>query len=906
MTDDGLDDLFADENLDETAAAPGLPLVSRGLICRTDELRVSGCSQYVRPFVCATPHLSLLQEGCLVKCRLYRQHLQEWVHRLWDLSEGDEAKIISLAHNGHPLKHLSWNHSGTELAVIDTLGDLSIFSLLITVNFCHVSRRCALGAEDNLSAVVGLMWLNQDRSTPNGQWTFVGTRFKLSGPHNPHLLGEQPGKNKAALVVVTQSGVIRLIYQGPNGGRWLDFQSELQSASTASELLTHVAICADQDSSLLVATHSISKCIRVYRVEINWSKQEFIINHFKTIADCSPASDDGDVDVLADNSQYSEAQLYNLELIAPLPDVQGKEALAPLLLAFFSNPSYSDDNLQMGSNPSTSIARWELISSKPMLHPNFLQLASKRSGASSPKDLQSEVGLRRLAGIRVDRIILAVQQLNLGTTLVFCLDDGSIEFRNRTTLNPLPQDDTPAQASSIAQVGLKFPDSNPCLHAALSPNACAVVTFDDEDAMTLRLMQMLRVYPESSLDPDVVEAVAEAFVMQFSISRSGYGNYQDDLTAVMQLFQDQHLKGDHAVQAPRFLNPFLSDMYRVSQLNLDFSGDIKSELYLKNSQHQKTLSMQFSLGYWGNQGHPTMSSKVAFAILQLRWTALTFAMGLKSNPALELKRIEILRSFFGIISWTLALMNFVIDELFTLAVVLANEPATGDRSLSAHAVTAKILELNTPALALLFISQSRLLLKYNFRFLRGFSHEAIQQQSQDPTWRVLSHMFSISPVPLHEAEKVLLEVDAGIRNVYESERISEADRRDIERSMLITGSVSPRLWSAVENLLVNTVKELKEEVDVAELYFHDISWLGLSDDKASDEWKKQHRLDVIRKVEVPKGARVRQCTRCCSVMEDSAPPKGTAGLLVNMWRTCVCGNWWMSMKDESAKADGLS
>lgn len=116
--------------------------------------------------------------------------------------------------------------------------------------------------------------------------------------------------------------------------------------------------------------------------------------------------------------------------------------------------------------------------------------------------------------------------------------------------------------------------------------------------------------------------------------------------------------------------------------------------------------------------------------------------------------------------------------------------------------------------------------------------------------------------------------------------------------MLITGSVSPRLWPAVEALLTKTLKSLREEVDVAELYFHDVSWLGLSDDKASDRWRKEHRLDVNRKVELSKRARLRQCTRCCSVMEDTPPPNWTAGWLVNMWRTCVCGNWWMSMKDE--------
>lgn len=83
---------------------------------------------------------------------------------LWQLSKGDEVKIIAVTHNGLPLKHLSWSHSGTELAVTDILGNVSVFSLAAAINRCSLSRRCALGAEDDLSAIVGLAWLNQDRS----------------------------------------------------------------------------------------------------------------------------------------------------------------------------------------------------------------------------------------------------------------------------------------------------------------------------------------------------------------------------------------------------------------------------------------------------------------------------------------------------------------------------------------------------------------------------------------------------------------------------------------------------------------------------------------------------------------------------------------------------------------------
>ncbi|KAL9060542.1 MAG: hypothetical protein Q9206_000986 [Seirophora lacunosa] len=920
--DDSLDDLFSDEPLVEISSLPGLSSISRGLIQSVDDARVSGCSQKIA-WSNQGCIASISNDGHSVNLRnLYCNPATG----LWTLSDGEEAKIIALSHNGYPLKHLSWSHSGTELAVTDILGNISVFSPLLAINRCTVSRRCILGAEDNLSVIVGLAWLNQDRSLPlhrpavkaqNGQWAFMGSRFKQTGPHNPHLIGDQPGKNKAALVTVTRTGLIRLIYQGSEGARWVDFKGELHSISTAAELLTHATICADKDSSMLVATYGFSKQIRLYRVVVEWSKQSFLIENVKTIADCSSPKQDVDTNELPSSLPYPEAQLYHLEMLSHAPDLRSKETFPPLLLAFFCNYPQQNSPPSVVNEPWTSIARWELNGTKPTLHPSFSQLSSKKPNAPTSSELQAEVVLKRLPDISLGNIISSVQQLNLGTTLAFCSSDGSVDFRSRPALDLLPRDDSSDKASGLAQVGLSFPQGDNCasprlepveqasnnslgLHAALSPNACAVVTLDDGYMASLRLMQIHQGYFDSPLSDAIVEAVAEAFVTQFSISCSSYGNYHDDLSATMQLFQEQNLKHADSVQVSTFTKPFLSDIHRVISLNIDYSGDVKTENYLKNGMHQRTLSMQLSLSYQSSQKYRNLSSKVAFATLQLRWAAWSFAMGLKLSPTgtglsgeADLRRT----------AWTLSLMNFIVDELFTLATAMDDASAAEGASPNHDMVASKISELNTPALALLFVSQSRLLFKYNFRFFRSLCAEIAQQRSQDPTWRELGSIFSRSPVPLQSFERVLADVDANVRNVYDSEHIPEADRKDIETNMLITGTVSARLWPAVEALLTKTVRALRDETNVAELYFHDVSWLGLSDDGASDQWRKEHRLDVIRKTEIPKAAKVRQCTRCCSVMEDTAPPKGTAGWIVNMWRTCVCGNWWMSMKDEGNPRD---
>ncbi|KAL8701035.1 MAG: hypothetical protein Q9224_000687 [Gallowayella concinna] len=744
---------------------------------------------------------------------------------LWTLSDEDDAKIITRTHDGHILKHLSWNHSGTELAVIDTLGNVSVFSLLTSINRCSVSKRCVLGAEDNLSVPVGLTWLNQDRllllhgpavKNPNGQWAFTGSRFKHPGPHNPHVLGEQSSRNKAALVVVTKAGYIRLLYQGGDGAQWLEFKAELESISTAADLLTHASICSEKDQSLLVATHSLSNHIRTYRIGVNWSRQCFVVDHLKTIVDCTPTSNVLGQSRLPSSLPYLNPQLYHLEILSPTTDVRKKDTIPPLLIAFFCSAGDQISQSSGTNEISTFIVRWELTSIKPILHPSFSQLASKKPNGPTSGDLQSDVTFKRLQDVRVNKIIVAIRDIHLATTLALCPSDGSVEFRSRNTLDPLLRDDTLDRASGMAQVGLEFLPG----------------------------------------DPSISESVAVASLMQFNMACGGYGNHHDDLSAAMQVFQQQHLK-DHPQQGEDFTHTFLSDMYRILQLNIDYSGDTKTEVYLKNVLHQKTLSMQLSLGYRGEQEHRTLSSKVAFAILQLRWAALTFAMGLKPNAPgtvlsaeAEFNRTETVRSFFGIISWTLSLINFIMDELFTLSTELEEQGVMSHEHLEN-----KIRVGNTPALALLFVSQSRLLFKYNLRFFRGIHAEATQTRSHNPTWREVANMFSTSPFPPHQFEKVIAEVESSVRSIYASNEVSDTERRTVEKNMLVSGTVPSRLWPAVESLLTQTLKTVEGDISRADLYFHDISWIGLSDDPASDQWRKGHRLDIVRKIEVRKGLR---------------------------------------------------
>ena len=82
----------------------------------------------------------------------------------WEHTGDELLDYISNIYRGRELIHLSWNPSGVELAVVDVFGRLCLFSIVVGLNRIGIIRPCIGEPEDSLNAVVGLMWLNVDRT----------------------------------------------------------------------------------------------------------------------------------------------------------------------------------------------------------------------------------------------------------------------------------------------------------------------------------------------------------------------------------------------------------------------------------------------------------------------------------------------------------------------------------------------------------------------------------------------------------------------------------------------------------------------------------------------------------------------------------------------------------------------
>lgn len=92
--------------------------------------------------------------------------------------------------SGSQMAHVSWSPSGVELAVIDVLGRVTIFSSLLAVNrYRQIYTSSAIDAGDDLAAVVGSHWLGTSHSVGrlHSECWYMSLRFGADIAHAKRL-----------------------------------------------------------------------------------------------------------------------------------------------------------------------------------------------------------------------------------------------------------------------------------------------------------------------------------------------------------------------------------------------------------------------------------------------------------------------------------------------------------------------------------------------------------------------------------------------------------------------------------------------------------------------------------------------------------------------------------------------
>ncbi|KAK8250509.1 mediator complex, subunit Med16 [Phyllosticta capitalensis] len=886
MDDDQyMEDLFND-SAEQIPIPVGAPPVKR-LAQRLDELIENGCCQKIAwsKSGCVA---NITRHGRGVNLRAFQRDSStgKWVF-------GDESPLeIPSPHDDYPLVHLSWGHLGVDLTVIDAAGRVLIFTATQAVDRLKLARDNVTDQENEHSAVVGLHWLpvspqqakyhviwSGERSEE--KWRYNMTSHEWKEPHN----SLHPRLSLAAFLCFTRGGTVRLFFQQPDQ-QWADTSADVEPATSTRDVFTHASFASDSENSILLAAHTVAGAIHVYRVKITWNAQPgkpgtpiLDVLPLKTELNCAVQVTDlggGDAALGASAKITYPAKLTHLEFIPSGPETGPFEPSHPTILAIFAHtpPPITSimDQTQSQQPPFSILSRWELHENRHNLVFGFESI-KKRSHNSAER---REVTLKRLPDMMMATATIGLFCLNFYTRFAFCQSDGTVEFRDRYSMEVLSADMNSNTVTSLVQAGFSFTAPEPGLHMALSPSACILATVQPDGQITSKNME----FTSGSLndgndDPKTTAAIA-ALVLQYSSASLQYMSV-DDLFAVMPQDTD-----------PRLKYLFLSGTYHCLNSPVEFIRDDTSENAWKELfRHnilRSCLSTQSLIGL-RSDGSRSLSGKLAWTILSLRFTSIVMSMPVYHARSTRPENFthDTAASISGLVKWNTDLVVYIIEQMIELSNSCRGHE--NDRGF----VQRKLNELCSPALLLLLCSFPRFILRLMrpvFTGLLSVCHSQLRNAPSVAARTEFHGLFTtifLSPVPAPQMIAMVDEVEKAVRGAYEKAQFNDERRKATEREMLISAEIPDVLMPVVTKVILITDK-IMGTVDASKILYHDLRSLGLGEDKRTKAWNERNTVDVLRKVVLSEKDVKRRCVRCGSLSKDMD------------WRgvhnKCSCGGPW--------------
>ncbi|KAI9737316.1 MAG: mediator complex subunit [Claussenomyces sp. TS43310] len=965
MEDDmDIDDLFGD--------GAGLPLPSqpppKELFQRLDELRRSGCCQTIAWSKWGSI-ASIPADGAALEFRSLRCHPRDGT---WSLSDPTIFAQSFPSPEGGLLQHLSWSPNGCDLAVVDAAGRVSILTIQTAMNKPSFSRSSQMDTLDELNAVVGSYWLNllpvsQRPPLIHRQAVKSGTAYSYDMSQAVSIGPCHPNPQKSALINITASGVLRLLW--PQGdAKWYETTSEIETIVSSDDLITHASICAEKTNTLLVAFATTTKQLRLVRVIIKWGNKapdkekpmapaQIIINPQIMLRHLAVTNwMDGIESPDSFHMQPSMVALSHLTILPPSPDGPDGHSTLPTILTVRSHLPTSPSHYNQDTH--SIVDRWELREAPQAMHPAFEQLNSRRSSAGTQPG--SAVLLKKIDGFSVGKVIIAIESIAFDRILCVSYSDGSIEYRDRSTLSELFMDGGLDSFSHISQLGFSFDDDEPCLQVAMSPTSCSAVKLCTNGKLRWKAIAYQTGRVMAPADEAQYMAIVAGLAMSCSTAIMGSVSH-DDLLAIART----------SISLPTFRFDWLLEICRVLKFVVDYSEESHHDTLIRNPSIQLCLSIQNSLGFNGINATRDFGAKIAWIGLQTRncVVLMTMASSMKIPDPEQQRKLsgledaEAVRILSGSVRWCFDLMAYLVDCLL--------HPADGSifKALTDPSAQVDINEVNNRlqashnmALHLLLSSATRGFLTVICRRLTHLDYiarktmsvaaqneAAVQQhQQQDPhgvnppqisadltaAYSCIATLTDRAIVPVRTFETLLAGLSSSIREAYASTDLvtassatqqgAEKSRNGVEQAMLFGGALPEALIPALRHLFTSLLPSLRSDVEPSQLFFHNFDILAMGDDDDDDDDDRDHDasaaehrphggarrgfiVDIFQRLPIAldphglaselQGQRWRRCARCAAVMEDVHSRKPAVAFLIMQQRRCFCGGYWLVLNE---------
>ncbi|CAK7233542.1 Mediator of RNA polymerase II transcription subunit 16 [Sporothrix curviconia] len=842
---------------------PSHPPPSKQLQICVNEQRIRGCNQRIAWSKQGTL-ATIGADGQSVDLR-YLQTDPETAS--WGLSEALSHTQFSpmnthTTFSGGPIVHIAWAAAGhPELAVIDSVGRYNI--------------------------IHGPAVLEEKG------YKYETTFIHASAPYHPN-------PTKSALLCVTVSGTLRLLFSQSNN-MVHDTSMELENITSSDDLATHASICSEKNN-LLVAMVTASRQLKVVRAAIGWipAQSEKQTPHqgqqLNPQLQQKPAAVTTWLQRNDEESQVdiSSSQISHIEMLPSAVHPGTNQWIPPLVVSireYLPTPSTAS----FTPEPQSIINRWELLVESPQqpLHPAFEQLGFTPSQVSNQQGNQGATRLHRLPTITLNRLVVSVQTIQQGRVICLFFSDGTQQYRDRFTFDEIYNDSNPARISALQHAGFQFVDPTPCLSAALSPTGCSFAQVCEDGKVKWNSLKYVgEDIATSGPDPNYAAVVAAltTAVSTASINQISY----DDILATARQF----------IHRPRFAYEWMTEMIRILKINVDYSEEAHHDQLVRNNTLHICLSILNHLGFHGEFKPRSFYGK--FSMLALNMRNIVILITIASNTPGNLKdkinpldEPDVVDALAGCAKWALDLLAYTCDCIFSLlddAKFMSFLKGDNFNELVPY-----LQEKNEVALHLILCSSTRGFLSAACRRLlhldtmssRAIQYNELQQQQSGSnghsalrsalftSYHKMQRYTSSSLIRVQELDKLLWALGEEIRQTYQSKTGGaaaaaakkqgqgqgqgqgqaptptvdpEAKRFQArcEQALLLANNMPPSFQPLLYKFFDENLRNFRTLNDPAKLYFADYSILEVEDDARSLREKRARHthIDVFKRVEL--------------------------------------------------------
>ncbi|KAL2756219.1 hypothetical protein ACRALDRAFT_1042669 [Sodiomyces alcalophilus JCM 7366] len=867
---------------------------SKQLCQRVDVLRTRGCCQAVawsKSGVIA----SISPDGKSVQVRTPRADPADGS---WALGEPTTIDLIT-ATPFNPIVHLAWAPTTAhELAVIDSTGRVAIVAFSGALNRPYPTRRWDDDHFDDLHTVVGCFWLNLASQHKNYHVVHgpavketAGYRYESS---LVHAFGPwHPNPTRSAFLCVTANGLLRLYWMQNGSNRFEETTMELESVSSSADLITHASLHSDRNQ-IFIALSTSSKQLRLLRVTISWGIPQ---PDGKVPPGAQPLNPTMHAKHLAIStwmpglsgvtpSDPYMTELSHIELLPSQLDNPGQPwAPINILIARTYLPTLNSPYQET----QTIIDRWELSHEPPPpLHPAFEQMGSRTNNDNAPADKDPNC-LKKLDPIIINnKVLIGMQTIQFGKVICLAFSDGSIEYRDRFTMQETYNENNLDRVMTLHQVGFTFAEESPCVQAALSPTNCSVAQMLEDGRIKWNRLQ----YSGDDMGDSNQNASYAAVIAALAVAASAATFYHvncDDILAVARPYAEKK----------SFTRDWVNEIVKLLKVPVDYSEENPNDNPVRNQSLQLCLSIINHMGFRGEFKPRSFSGKFAQLSLNVRniIILITFAINTPSNMREKLSPLdehEVVDALSGCVKWSLDLISYVVDSLYSLL----QDPEFMDllQPSRFNEVSSYIQSQSSPALQLLLCSSSRGFLSSVCRrvtHMEALSNKAIEfydrraaiQNATDPSshtrlphmlhraYQKMHHVTSSSITKVQEVERLLGAFTGDVRAAYQSafanlaaqhlkkEGGNPPEQKHIEAqiksaqfhaelNMLLAAQPPPPFLPVLRKFFTQDLPAFRAQTDPAKLFFADYSLLEMQDSTRTLEVQRAARryVDVFRRV----------------------------------------------------------